>query len=323
MLGIAILDDYQHVALDMADWSKLGSDVELAFFDTHIADLDEAAEALADFEVLVFMRERMNFPRALIERLPKLRYVVFTGSHSTVIDFAALAERGIPASRTGARASPGAAELTWALLLACARYIPREDAAMRAGGWQTSIGTTLRGKTLGVLGLGTLGRLVAGYGKAFGMEVIAWSQNLTAEKARDGGATLVTRDEIFRRSDALTIHLKLGPRTRGLIGAAEFALMKPSAILINTSRGPIVDEAALVAALRESRIRSAGLDVFDIEPLPTAHPLRRLDNAVLAPHLGYVTEDSYREFYKVVVEAILAWRAGAPINLYDPGMRSE
>lgn len=322
MLRIAILDDYQRVALDMADWSVLGSDVELGLFDQHIAGIDQAAEALGEFEVLVMMRERMALPRALIERLPNLRYVVFTGSHSTVIDFAALAERGIEISRTGARASPSAAELTWALLLACARHIPREDAAMREGGWQTSVGVSLGGKTLGILGLGTLGRLVAGYGKAFGMEVIAWSQNLTAERAREGGATLVARDEIFRRSDALSIHLKLGQRTRGLVGAAEFALMKPGAILINTARGPVVDEAALIAALREKRIRAAGLDVFDEEPLPADHPLRSLPNAVLTPHLGYVTEESYRDFYGAAVTALVAWRAGAPINLYDPSMRS-
>jgi D-3-phosphoglycerate dehydrogenase len=323
MLHIAILDDYQHVALDMADWSALGSDVELGLFDQHLSGIDEAAEALADFEVLVCMRERMALPGALIARLPKLRFVVFTGSHSTVIDFAALAERGIPVARTGARASPSAAELTWALLLACARHVPREHAAMRAGGWQTTLGSTLRGKTLGILGLGTLGRLVAGYGKAFGMDVIAWSANLTAAKAEEGGATLVSREEIFRRSDALSIHLKYSARSRGLVGAAEFALMKPTAFLINTSRGPIVDEAALIAALRDRRIRAAGLDVFDQEPLPADHPLRGLDNAVLTPHLGYVTEESYREFYRIAVESILAWRAGNPINLYDPSMRSE
>jgi phosphoglycerate dehydrogenase-like enzyme len=315
MLRVAILDDYQRVALEMADWSQLGSDVEIAAFDQHLAEVDAAAEALAEFDVLVMMRERMPLPRALIARLPKLGYVVFTGSHSSVIDFAALKERGIPVSRTGARASPSAAEHAFALMLACARSIPQEDRATRAGRWQTSVGLVLHGKTLGVLGLGTLGRRVAGYGRAFGMEVIAWSQNLTAERAVQGGARLVSREELFRLSDVLSIHLKLSERTTGIVGAAELALMRPSAILVNTSRGPIVDERALVEALTARRIHSAGLDVFDVEPLPADHPLLTLDNAVITPHIGFVTDASYREFYGTVVDAIAAWRSGKPINL--------
>jgi phosphoglycerate dehydrogenase-like enzyme len=317
MLRIAILDDYQRVALGMADWKKLGSDVELVAFDRNLANVDAAVAALADFDVLVAMRERMPMPRALIARLPRLRYVVFTGSHTQSIDLAALAERGIPVSRTDARASPSAAELSWALLLACARQVPREDAHMRAGGWQTSVGIRLDGKTLGVIGLGNLGSLVARYGRAFGMDVVAWSQNLTSDRAASAGAVAVSREEIFRRSDFLSVHLKFSARTERLIGMAEFALMKPNAILINTSRGPIIDETALIAALRTRRILGAGLDVFDQEPLPGDHPLLGLDNAVLTPHLGFVTDESYRAFYGGAVEAIAAWRAGAPINLYD------
>jgi len=322
MLRIAILDDYQRVALQMADWNRLGPDVEIVPFHKHLADPGEAARALADFDVLVMMRERMPLPRSLIERLPRLRYVVFTGSHSQAIDFAALAERGIPASRTGARASPAAAELTWALVLACARHIPQEDADMRNGGWQTTVGVGLFGKTLGLLGLGTLGAIIARYGRAFDMNVIAWSQNLTDERAEAAGAKRVSREELFAQADILSVHLKLAPRTTGLVGAPEFALMKPTAILVNTSRGPIVDEAALIEALRTRRIQMAGLDVFDTEPLPADHPLRGLGNVVLTPHLGYVTDESYRIFYSSIVDNILAWQAGTPINLHAEGPRS-
>jgi len=322
MLRVAILDDYQQVALAMADWSRLGPDVEVVALPHHLGDVGTAASALAEFDVLVMMRERMPVPRALIERLPRLRYMVFTGSHNTVIDLAAAAERGIPISRTAMRASPSAAEITWALIMAWMRHIPQEHAAMRAGGWQTTVGMNLHGKTLGLLGLGTLGSVVARYGKAFDMNVIAWSPNLTPERAAAQGVTAVSREDLFRQADILSIHLKLGPRSTGVVGAAEFELMKPSALLVNTSRGPIVDEAAMLAALKQNSIGGAALDVFDQEPLPADHPLRKLDNVLLTPHLGYVTDESYKGFFASAVENIAAWRAGQPINLYEAGLRS-
>jgi D-3-phosphoglycerate dehydrogenase len=316
MLRIALLDDYQRVALSLADWARLGPDTEVVAFDRHLAVPDEAAAALADFDVVCLMRERMLMPRALIERLPRLKLIVMTGSQSQSIDFAAAAERGIPVCRTTTHVSHATAEHTWGLIIAAARSIPQEAAAMRQGGWQTTVGMALGGKTLGLLGLGSLGSVLAGYGKAFGMRVLAWSQNLTHDRAREAGAVRVAKDELLRQSDVISIHLKLSARTRGLIGAAEFALMKPSAIFVNTSRGPIVDETALVEALARRQIRTAALDVFDTEPLPDESPLRRLDNAILTPHLGYVTEETLRVFYQGVIEDIEAWRAGAPIRLY-------
>jgi phosphoglycerate dehydrogenase-like enzyme len=316
MLRVAILDDYQRVALDMADWSVLGPDVEIAAFDEHLKTPDEAAHALAEFDVICLMRERMPVPRTLIERLPNLKLIMMTGSQSQSIDFEACAARGIPVCRTSPHSSPAAAELTWALVLACARHFGRELRGMRDGRWQTTVGIGLHGKTLGLLGLGTLGAIVASYGRAFGMRVIAWSANLTAERATSVGAVKVSRDELLATSDIVSIHLKLSARTRGLIGAAELARMKPSAILVNTSRGPIVDDAALVAALRNKQIGGAGLDVFDQEPLPSGHPLRQFDNVVLTPHLGYVTDETYRQFYTGVVDGIVAWRAGAPVHQY-------
>jgi D-3-phosphoglycerate dehydrogenase len=315
-LRIAILDDYQRVALGMADWRRLGPDVEFVPFDRPLGVPDEAAAALADFDVLVMMRERMRIPRALIERLPRLKLMVMTGSQSQSIDFAAAADRGIPVCSTTGKPSRSAAELAWLLVLAAARHLPEEDRNMRRGGWMTTVGTGLQHKTLGLLGLGVLGGVVAGYGRAFGMDVIAWSANLTAERAAAVGATLVEKDELLQRADVISIHLKLSGRTRGLVGAREFGLMKPSAILVNTSRGPIIDEAAMIEALRSRRIRAAGLDVFDEEPLPAGHPLRSLDNAVLTPHLGYVTEEGYRNLYGGAVDVIEAWRGGTIINQY-------
>jgi phosphoglycerate dehydrogenase-like enzyme len=317
MLRVALLDDYQRVALSLADWARLGPDAEVVAFDRHLHVPDEAAQALADFDVVCLMRERMLMPRALIERLPRLKLLVMTGSQSQSIDFAAAAERGIPVCRTTTHVSHATAEHAWGLIIACMRSIPQEAENMRRGGWQSTVGTSLHGKTLGLLGLGSLGTVVAGYGNAFGMRVLAWSHNLDDARAAAAGATRVAKEELLRQSDVVSIHLKLSARTRGLIGAAELALMKPSAIFINTSRGPIVDGAALVAALERRQIKAAALDVFDQEPLPPDHVLRRLDNAILTPHLGYVTEETLRNFYEGVVEDIEAWRAGTPIRQYS------
>jgi D-3-phosphoglycerate dehydrogenase len=313
---IAILDDYQHVALKMADWSALPPDCELVVFDRNLATEDEAARALADFDVVCLLRERMPMPRTLIERLPALKLIVVTGAHNRTLDLAAAKDRGITVSHTrGGDSQYATPELAWGLILSLMRRIPQEHQRMREGGWQETVGTALYGQTLSILGLGRLGSRMASIGRAFGMAVLAWSQNLTAERAEAAGATLVAKDELFARADVLTIHLVLGERSRGLVGAAELQRMKPSAVLINTSRGPIVDEAALIAALERLDIRGAGLDVYAREPLPADHPLRRLDNVVLTPHLGYVTEGTYRMFYADTVEAIAAWRAGTPVRL--------
>ena len=315
MIRIAILDDYQRVALTMADWSGLPPECEPVVFDRNLATEDEAARALADFDVVCLLRERMPMPRTLIERLPALKLIVVTGAHNRTLDLAAAKERGITVSHTGGGDSQYATpELAWGLILSLMRHIPQEHQRMREGGWQETVGTALHGLTLSILGLGRLGSRMASIGRAFGMEVLAWSQNLTAERAEAAGATLVAKDELFARADVLTIHLVLGERSRGLVGAAELGRMKPSAVLINTSRGPIVDEAALIAALERADIRGAGLDVYDREPLPADHPLRRLGNVVLTPHLGYVTEGTYRMFYADTVEAIAAWRAGTPVR---------
>jgi phosphoglycerate dehydrogenase-like enzyme len=312
---IAILDDYQHVALKMADWSRLPPECEPVVFDRNLATEDEAARALADFDVLCLLRERMPMPRTLIERLPALKLIVVTGAHNRTLDLAAAKERGITVSHTrGGDSQYATPELAWGLILSLMRHIPQEHQRMREGGWQETVGTALHGQTLSILGLGRLGSRMASIGRAFGMEVLAWSQNLTAERAEAAGATLVAKDELFARADVLTIHLVLGERSRGLVGAAELRRMKPSAVLVNTSRGPIVDEAALIAALERPHIRGAGLDVYDREPLPPDHPLRRLGNVVLTPHLGYVTEGTYRMFYADTVEAIAAWLAGTPVR---------
>lgn len=308
MIRVAVLDDYQGVALELADWDQLGSDVEVQVFRHHLATVEEAAAALAAFDVICLMRERMPVPHALIERLPKLKLIVATGAHNRTLDLAAASARGIVVSHTrGGESQHATPELAWGLILACARSIPQEDRRMRAGGWQESVGLALHGRTLGILGLGRLGTRMAAIGRAFGMEPLAWSPNLTPERAEAAGVQFASRDELFARSDVITIHLVLGERTRGLVDASAFALMKSSAILVNTSRGPIVEEAALVEALSSGRIRVAGLDVYDTEPLPADHPLRRIENVVLTPHLGYVTEGTYRMFYEDMVEAIAAW----------------
>jgi len=317
MTRVAILDDYQRVALRMTDWGSLPAGAGVTVFDDHLADLDAVAARLRDFEVVVAMRERTPFPRALLERLPRLKLLVTTGMRNASIDVQAAADRGVVVCGTAGLPYP-TAELTWALILALARRVPTEDRATREGRWQVSVGVGLNGKTLGVLGLGTLGSRVARVGKAFEMTVLAWSQNLTAERAAEVGATLVGKDELLARADVVTIHLVLGARTRGLLGSRELALMKPSAYLVNTSRGPIVEEAALVAALRQGTLAGAGLDVFDEEPLPLDHPFRHLPNIVITPHLGYVTEEGYRIFYSHALEDVQAYLRGDPVRVLRP-----
>jgi len=314
---VALLDDYQGVALGMADWKSLPAGTEVAVFKDHLSDESAVAKRLADFDIVMALRERTPFTRTLLERLPKLKLLITAGMRNASIDVKAAAERGVLVCGTSGLPYP-TAELAWGLILSLMRRIPAEDRATREGKWQTSLGLGLNGKTLGVLGLGTLGSRAARVGKAFEMEVLAWSQNLTAERAKEVGATLVTKDELLARSDIVSIHLVLGDRTRGLIGAKELALMKRSAYLINTSRGPIVDEAALVRALGDGTIAGAGLDVFDEEPLPLDHPFRRLPNIVITPHLGYVTDETYRIFYGQALEDVKAYLDGAPVRVLRP-----
>ncbi len=317
MTRVAILDDYQGVARRMADWASLPAGTEVAVFADHLNDLGAVATRLADFDAAVAMRERTAFPRALLERLPRLKLLVTTGMRNASIDVAAAVERGIVVCGTSGLPYP-TAELTWGLILSLFRRIPVEDRATREGRWQVSCGLGLNGKTLGVVGLGGLGSRVAKVGRAFEMDVIAWSQNLTAARAAEVGATLVTKDELLARADVVSIHLVLGDRSRGLIGARELSQMKRTAYLINTSRGPIVDEVALVAALRAGTIAGAGLDVYDDEPLPLGHALRDLPHTVITPHLGYVTEEGYRIFYGHALEDVKAWLAGQPVRVVRP-----
>ena len=312
-MRVAVLDDYQDVARTLADWDRL-RDADIVCFHDHVGDGEELAARLAGFEVIVAMRERTAFPRATLERLPALGLLVTTGPWNAVIDVDAARALGVTVCGTGGTFH-NTAELTWALILAVARGLPAEEALLRAGGWQRGLGRTLHGATLSVLGLGHLGGQVARIGIAFGMTVLAWSTNLAAARCAEVGATLVGRDELFGRADVLTIHLRLSDRTAGLVGARELALMPPTALLINTSRGPIVDEVALADALTRGALGGAGLDVFSTEPLPLDHPLRRAPNTVLSPHLGYVTEDCYRVFYRDAVEDIAAWRAGTPVRV--------
>ena len=314
MARVAILDDYQNVARRMADWTSLPAGTDVVVFPDHLSDPGAVAARLADFEAVIAMRERTPFPKALLERLPKLKLLVTTGMRNASIDVAAALERKIVVCGTAGLPYP-TAELTWGLILALFRRIPAEDRATREGRWQISCGLGLNGKTLGVVGLGGLGSRVAKIGLAFEMPVIAWSQNLTAARAAEIGATLVTKDELLARSDVVSIHLVLSDRTRNLIGSRELALMKPTAYLINTSRGPIVDEAALVAAVRQGTIAGACLDVYDEEPLPLDHPLRNLPNTVITPHLGYVTAETYRIFFGQAVEDIKAFLDGKPVRV--------
>jgi phosphoglycerate dehydrogenase-like enzyme len=315
MASIAILDDYQDVALKMADWSGLQKGHKVVAFRERLPDVDAVGKALADFEIVGVMRERTPFQRALFEKLPKLKLVVTTGKRNASIDLEAAKAHKVMVCNTGG-AGRSTAELSIGLMIALARHFREEFATMRpGGGWQTTVGMDLEGKTLGLLGLGNLGAKVGRIGAAMGMKLIAWSQNLTPEKAREGGAERVEKDELFKQADVISVHLVLSNRTRGLVGARELSLMKPTALLINTSRGPIVDEAALLAALREKRIRGFGADTYNIEPLPSDHPLRSEPRALLTPHLGYVTEETYRDFYAGMVQVIEAWLAGKPINV--------
>jgi phosphoglycerate dehydrogenase-like enzyme len=303
---IAILDDYQNVALESADWSVLSGRADITAFQDHLDDTDAVIERLLPFDIICVMRERTPLPREVIVRLPNLKFIASTGAVNASIDVVAATDRGIVVSHTGYRSDP-TIDLTWALILASARNIVAESNSLRSGGWQRAVGTELRGKTLGVLGLGRVGSEVARIGRAFAMDLIAWSQNLTPEAAKAAGAVLVSKDELFEQADILTIHLVLSGRTRNLVGAAELAMMKPTARLINTSRGPIVDEHALVSALRNKQLAGAVIDVFDIEPLPASHPFRMLDNVLATPHIGYVSQELYRTFYEDSVSNIRKW----------------
>src|ERR1700741_3297707 len=295
-MKVAILDDYQNVALRLADWSAVRRHAEINVFNDHIADPSGVVERLRPFDAICVMRERTPLTREILQQLSKLKLVASTGPRNASIDTKAAADLGIAVTATGYDSTP-TIEFTWSLILASVRGIDREAASLKAGGWQIGLGSNMRGKTLAVVGLGNIGKEVARIGLPFGMQVIAWSQNLTEETASAAGATLVDKPTLFREADVVTVHLVLSGRTRGLIGAPEFALMKQTARLVNTSRGPIVDEAALIEALQVRRIAGAAVDVFDIEPLPAEHPLRKLQNVLATPHIGYVTEDLYRTFY--------------------------
>lgn len=313
-LHIAVLDDYQQVARRFGPWERLPQGSEVVVFHDHLADQDAVVRRLLPFEVVVAMRERTPFPRTVLEALPNLRLLVTTGMGNAAIDLAAAKALGITVTGTGGVA-PATAELTWGVILALARHIPEEDGNVRGGGWQRTVGVDLAGQTLGVIGLGNLGKRVAAVGLAFGMDVVAWSQNLTVGAAAVVGVRAVTKEDLLREADIVTIHLRLSERTRGLLGDAELRLLKPTALLINTSRGPIVEEAALLAALREGRLAGAGLDVYEVEPLPADHPLRTAPRTVLTPHLGYVTEATYEVFYRDAVADIVAFAEGMPIRV--------
>ncbi len=316
LVQVAVLDDYQSVAMEMADWSVLPIGTEVRVFQDHLSDQDALVERLKGFDVIVSMRERTPFARGLLERLPGLKLLVTTGLRNASIDVQAASDLGIVVCGTRGLPYP-TAELTWGLILALLRRIPQEDAATRAGGWQTGLGVGLRDKVLGVMGLGKLGSQVATLGLAFGMRVFTWSQNLTEQRASQYGATLVGKDELLSSADVLAIHLVLSERTQALVGERELGLMKSTAYLVNTSRGPIVDEGALVRALRQRTIAGAALDVFDQEPLPMNHPLRRLDNVVITPHIGYVTQETYRVFFDDTVEDVVSFLDGSPVRVID------
>jgi D-3-phosphoglycerate dehydrogenase len=310
----AILDDYNNAALKLADWSKV-SEIEFKVFNKALGSGDKVIAALQGIDVVCLMRERTLFSREVIDALPDLKLIVTSGSRNAAIDLDAAAKRNIPVCGTVSAGSP-AAELTIGLMLELARHMGFENCQLKAGAyWQSTLGIGLNGKTLGIVGLGKLGIRVARIAQAMEMKVIAWSQNLTVERCREAGVTLVSKEELFRQADVVTIHVQLSPRTNGFVGAAELALMKPTAFLINTSRGPCVQEEALIAALRSKQIAGAAIDVYDLEPLPLDHPLRKMENALITPHLGYATADNYQGFYNGMVEDIRAWLDGKPINL--------
>lgn len=313
---VAILDDYQNVALESADWKSLPANVEITVFNKHIKGEDAIAKTLADFHIVVAMRERTPFPASLLAKLPNLKLLVTTGMRNLAIDMQAARRQGVPVCGTALLPYP-AFEHAWALILALLKKIPQENETMHRGGWQSGIVEGARGKTLGVVGLGKLGSQVAKVGVAFGMNVIAWSQNLTAERAHECGATRVEKDELLAKSDVVTIHVLLSDRTRGLMGKRELELMKPTAYLVNTSRGPIVDEPALIGALQRRTIAGAGLDVYDVEPLPADHPLRKLDNVILTGHTAYVIRETYDLAYGEACEDVKGWLKGEPVRVLN------
>jgi phosphoglycerate dehydrogenase-like enzyme len=330
-MRVAILDDYQQVSLASTDWSAVRSLAQIDVFAQHIDRTEALVSALEPYDVVVAMRERTFFDADRLGQLPRLRLLVTTGMSNSSIDLEAAAARGITVCGTGGIGS-STAELTWGLILALLRHIPEEDRRLKlagraggaalglSGGWQQTVGTGLEGKRLGVVGLGKQGRRVAEIGRAFGMKVSAWSQNLDPDEAKKAHAKPVSKEELFSSADVVTVHYKLSPRSVGLVGAAELALMKPSAYLINTSRGPLVDSAALLAALRSGAIAGAALDVFDVEPLPLSDPLRSAPNVVLTPHLGYVTEETYQVFYGDAAEDIVAFAKGSPVRVLTPSL---
>ncbi len=312
-MKLAILDDYQGTAKDLANWSELPSGTEVEFFQDHLIDEDQLVERLKDFDIVQGMRERTPFTRSLLSRLPKLRLLITTGRRNASFDMAAASELGIAVCGTNG-GGEGPTELTWGLILAMLRHIPEEEQRSRDGSWGTTVGIGVKGKTLGLMGLGHIGSLVARVATAFDMNIIAWSQNLTAERAKECGATLVDKETLFKESDVLSVHLVLSDRSRGLVGASDLALMKPSAYLVNISRGPIVDEKALIDVLERRAIAGAALDTFDVEPLPKDHPLFKTPNTLICPHLGYVIDDSYQAFYAGVIENVRAFTSGEPVR---------
>jgi len=323
MVRVAILDDYAGSALDLADWSTVQTHSEVTVFDRHLSEA-EAVDALRPFDVICTVRERMALPRTLIERLPNLKLITIIGKSLPNLDIAAASERGVLVAHSNfgsprySAVRDATPELAWGLMIATVRNLAEEHRRMRDGGWQTTAGMTLSGKTLGLLGLGRIGIRMTEYAKVFGMQVIAWSQNLTEDAAAAAGARRVDKATLFEESDVVSIHLVLSERTKGLVAEPELALMKPHAYLINTSRGPIVDEAALIAALTNGSIAGAGLDVYDVEPPAPDHPLRSLPNVTLSPHLGYVTREMLAAFYSDTVEAVAAWLNGTPIRIANP-----
>ena len=319
-MRIAILDDYQHVALKMADWSGIAKDHQIDVIDKPLAVPDQAMRVLAPYDAVCMLRERTAAPRELLANLPNLKLLAITGQQHRTLDMKAATENGILVCHSSAHAGAhqGTPELTIALMLAAIRNIPREDRAIREGLWQTSLGVQLYGRTLGLVGLGKIGRKVARVAQAFEMNVIAWSQNLTAESAAEAGVKRVEKDELFKQADIVSLHLVLSEHTQGVVGAHEFSLMKPSSLIVNTARGPLIDEAALIDALKNNRIAGAALDVYWEEPIPHDHPLLKMSNVVLTPHLGYVVEESYRAFYGDLVETVTAWLNGQPIRMSNP-----
>ena len=311
---LAILDDFQGVARALGPWDRLPASLRVEVFRDTLADPDALAERLAPFDALVMMRERTPFPGALVERLPNLRLLVTTGMRNRSIDLAACADRGVTVCGTPGFGNP-TVDLTWGLILSLVRRIPEQERALREGRWQVALGNGLEGKTLGVLGLGNLGARVARVGAAFGMRVVAWSPNLTDERAAAVGAARVDKAALMAEADVLTLHVVLSERSRGIVGADDIARMKRGACIVNTSRGPLIDQGALIAALREGRIAGAGLDVYDREPLPPDHPLLSAPNTVLTPHLGYVTEENYRVYFQGAVEAVEGYLKGSPVRV--------